>query len=310
MSSVTFVDANTFEVATGTDFSSGNYNVRVTNPVGLRNTLVDGLIVDGSPEWLTGSDLGSVLNAATGEHVTLEATDPEGQTLTYSMVSGQFPPGLSMDSSTGVISGDPDDVESNTDFVFTIAATDTAPTPNVVEREFTLMITPVEPSNIMDPSIRDTWNFSVSHSGGFWGNPKYVVDQSNSMDTNTCYQFNCGAEQGWWKVDMLEPHTVESFVLVGWSGSHHPDRFQIQGSNNDSDWTTVYSSGVGCPPSQWGWHGPDGVRWNNVKDESSGYWLAVDNPGSYQYYRIIGQNYNCSNGYMILCNVLFWGYRG
>ena len=310
MTSVTFVNANTLEVATGTDLVSGNYNVRVTNPVGLRDTLANALIVDGSPEWVTEADLGSVLNAATGDHITLEATDPEGQTLTYSMVSGQLPPGLSLDSSSGVISGDPDDVESNTNFEFTVTATDTAPTPNVVERDFTLMITPVEPSNLIVPSIKDTWNFSVSHSGGSAGSPKNVAVHGEGSDWGNCYQFHCGTEQGWWKVDMLEPHTVESFVLVGWGSSHHPDRFQIQGSNNDSDWTTLYTSGVGCPPSQWGWHTADGLRWNHVKDESSGYWIAMDDTGSYRYYRIIGQNYNCSNGYMILCNVMFWGYQG
>ena len=138
---VSFSDANEATAMTGTGLVSGTYNIAVTNPNGARDMLIDGLIVDAMPEWTTAEgSLGSLVDSATGEHYTLEATDLEEQPLTYTMTGGSLPPGLSLDQSTGIISGDPDDVSESTTSTFEITLSDGAPTPYEVTRTFSITI--------------------------------------------------------------------------------------------------------------------------------------------------------------------------
>jgi len=100
------------------------YKVKVTSSSGLAGQSASGLInVDNAPSWTTSAgSLGSIAENATGNHFTVAATDPEGDTVSYSLQSGSLA-GLSLNSSTGVISGDPTDVSSDTTNSFTIRAT-------------------------------------------------------------------------------------------------------------------------------------------------------------------------------------------
>ena len=100
------------------------YKVRVTSSSGVAGTSSTGLInVDNAPTWTTASgSLGSIQEDATGNHFTVAASDAEGDTIAYSLQSGSLA-GLSLDSSTGVISGDPDNVGSDTTNSFTLRAT-------------------------------------------------------------------------------------------------------------------------------------------------------------------------------------------
>ena len=138
---MTFGNSSEVTFETGEELVSGTYDVRITNPVGLRDTLIDGLVVDAVPVWQTEEgSLGFVVDAASGDFFTLEGTDDEGP-VTFAVVSGTFPPGLGLDADTGVISGNPDDVENDIEYTFVVEMTDTAPTPNVVERTFIILVT-------------------------------------------------------------------------------------------------------------------------------------------------------------------------
>ena len=138
---VSFANATEATAMTGAELVSGTYNVSVTNPNGLRDILVDGLVVDALPVWVTEEgSLGSLVDVATGEHYTFEATDAEGQSLTYTLTGGALPPGMSLDSNTGIISGDPDDVSESTTSDFEITLADGARTPNEEIRSFSITI--------------------------------------------------------------------------------------------------------------------------------------------------------------------------
>ena len=90
------------------------YKVKVTSASGLAGTSTTGLInVDNAPTWTTNAgSLGSIADNATGNHFTVAASDAEGDTLAYTLQSGSLG-GLSLNSSSGVISGDPTDVSSD-----------------------------------------------------------------------------------------------------------------------------------------------------------------------------------------------------
>jgi hypothetical protein len=111
---------------TKSSFSNANepYDVIVTNVSGLEATLDDAINVDNTPAFNTASGTVATINdTTTGNHVTISATDSDSDTLTYTVSSGSLPVGLSLNSSTGVISGDPTNVVSQTTSNFDITAT-------------------------------------------------------------------------------------------------------------------------------------------------------------------------------------------
>ena len=137
---VQFISPNEVQ-ASSMALESGLHTVRVTNPVGLRGQSIDALSVDASPTWVTSSgSLGTLMDSGLGDHYTLEVNDPEGQ-ITFSLVSGALPPGISLDSETGVISGDAEDVSEDTLYSFAIQATDGAREPHVIEETFSITVT-------------------------------------------------------------------------------------------------------------------------------------------------------------------------
>ena len=139
------------------------YKVKVTSSSGLAGTSATGLInVDSAPTWTTSAgSLGSISEAATGNHFTVVASDAEGDTISYSLQSGSLA-GLSLNSSTGVISGDPDDVSGDTTNNFTIRATANSKT---ADRAFSYITTNL----IALPGDISSWTYPTNeqHTGSF-----------------------------------------------------------------------------------------------------------------------------------------------
>jgi len=117
------------------------YGVKVSNTTGLSGTLSSQINVDSSPSWSTSSGtIATIQDEATGTHATVSATDPDGDTVSYSettsVLSGA---GLTLNSSTGAITGDPTDVNSDTTYNFTLRATANSKT---ADRNFTIVVQP------------------------------------------------------------------------------------------------------------------------------------------------------------------------
>jgi hypothetical protein len=68
---------------------------------------------------------------------TLSATDADGTATTFSVASGSLPPGYSLNSSTGAITGFSQSVESNTTYTFGVDATSSG---QVVNRSFNIIV--------------------------------------------------------------------------------------------------------------------------------------------------------------------------
>ena len=141
LNNVTFVNSGQLEVETGTELTSGVYTVKTVNPNGLRDISVDAIIVDGSPQWVTGEgEIGRFSKHLSGDIFTFEATDPEDQDLTYTLTQGTLPGTLELNESTGVMSGELPDVDEDTTYEIQVTVTDTADTPNVVARDFSFLV--------------------------------------------------------------------------------------------------------------------------------------------------------------------------
>jgi len=113
--------------ATFTGLSNVNepYDIKVTNPSNLFGMLTDALYINANPVWVTTA--GSLGTFADNVAVSVSATATDDSTITYSLASGStLPSGVTLNSSTGLISGTLPDISSNTTYTFTINASDGA----------------------------------------------------------------------------------------------------------------------------------------------------------------------------------------
>lgn len=124
--------------ATFTGLSNSNepYDVKVTNPSNLFGIIPDALYVNASPVWqTTAGSLGSFTEEI-AMSVSATATDSDS-TITYALASeSTLPSGVTLNSSSGLISGTLPTISSNTTYSFTINASDGI---NTIPRAFSFI---------------------------------------------------------------------------------------------------------------------------------------------------------------------------
>jgi hypothetical protein len=121
--------------------SDDPYDVQVINTSGLSATLDDALSFNAPPVFTVASGtLGEVYNGQTISGTTLNAgaTDAEGNTITFSIISGSLPgSGLTLSSSTGAITGTLSGTPSLGNYPFVVQA---ATTEGTVNRQFSIQV--------------------------------------------------------------------------------------------------------------------------------------------------------------------------
>jgi hypothetical protein len=109
-------------------------NAGIANPSVGVNVLTDYFDAGGGVTWVTTSPLPDYTPGVVYSE-TLVATDADGLAVSYAVTTGTLPSGLSLNSSTGEISGTVSGVDNQT---FTVTATDTGGNSSV--REFSLTV--------------------------------------------------------------------------------------------------------------------------------------------------------------------------
>ena len=145
-------------VFTGLSNANEPYDIKVTNPSNLFGILPDALYVNASPVWVTSAgSLGSFAELASMS-VSATATDSDS-TISYTLASGStLPSGVTLNSSTGAISGTLPDVASNTTYTFTINASDGV---NTIPRTFSF-ISNAAPAWVTSSGTLGTFNEEVA----------------------------------------------------------------------------------------------------------------------------------------------------
>ena len=92
------------------------------------------------PVWITGSDLGSVVDG-TVVRIMVVANDPQGYAILYSLINGTLPPGLLFNIETGEIAGVPSILVPQFTYQFTIRATDIVG--NSTDQQFSITVVKV-----------------------------------------------------------------------------------------------------------------------------------------------------------------------
>jgi len=113
------------------------YDVRVINASGLAGTLDNQINVDTSPTWTTASGSLGAVTELTSASFSATATDADSDTIVYSLLSGSLPSGLSLNTSTGAITGTAPDLASTTTYSFTLRATANSQT---ADRAFSITV--------------------------------------------------------------------------------------------------------------------------------------------------------------------------
>ena len=132
--SVAFTNATTI-VATFTLSVDGTYYLRAENNDGLAVRSTNALLtVSDAPAWTTAAGSLGTVSAAGSVNFTVAATNATS----FAKTSGSFPGGVSINASTGVISGTESGSTQTTTYTFTIRATDAQA--QTADRQFTITI--------------------------------------------------------------------------------------------------------------------------------------------------------------------------
>ena len=215
---------------TRSSFSNANepYDVIVTNVSGLSATLDNAINVDNNPVWSTASgNIATIAENDTGNHATVSATDSDGDTIAYSLQSGSLG-GLALNPSSGVISGDPDDVSADTTLNFTIRATANGKTAdrafNIVVQNIPNGLTASEPFTSFSHAIA---NFGTAGSNGV----RYMQNQAGNAQYLLYFENHSG--------------TVFAGIPIGSTSKTEGSRTVNGGTYFNGSFYTEYSYGAG-----------------------------------------------------------------
>ena len=116
----------------------GTYFIRIENPNGLAVRSSTALLtVSDAPTWSTSA--GSLGSIAAGSSASFTVSATSDSAVTYSITSGALPGGLSLNSSTGAITGTESGATAQTTYNFTIRATDAES--QTADRAFSITVT-------------------------------------------------------------------------------------------------------------------------------------------------------------------------
>jgi len=170
---ITRTNSSQFTVTvTRSDFveANGPYAIKLTNGSGLAATLASAITPDdAAPVFNTAAgSFGTIFDGTAISSKDAGATDADGQTVTHSISSGSLPSGLSINSTTGAITGTPSGNSDGT-ITFTVQATDGT---NTVTREFSFVHASLPSGGTITTYTSGSNNYRVHTftSSGTWTN--------------------------------------------------------------------------------------------------------------------------------------------
>lgn len=163
--------------------SVGTYILYVVNPDGGTAIGVPGIEYSNTPSWTTASgSLGDVSNSG-AVNISVAATG-DG-TISYSVASGTLPTGVTLNSSTGVLSGTAPNISNTTTYNFVIRATDAQN--QDTDRSFSLNVVVVNSPTAVDFLVVGGGGGGGDTAGGGGGAGGYLTSVGNSGSTDTYY---------------------------------------------------------------------------------------------------------------------------
>lgn len=324
----TFVSATTATATTpALPVAYEPYDVKVINADNQFAILDNCLDSGGTPVWNTASGTITTIMEQTALNTSVSATDPDGTSIIYS--SSNKPSWITLNSSTGALTGTAPDISVDTTYSFDITASDGT---NSSSRAFNVVSTRYM-ENIFTPTsvygdARSVFSWSTSATLSEAGSVSSVADGIDSTNpTNWVsegYQHQLQNSDGYIQVDLGSGRsfTPTKTAVIGYpgSGQHWCNNNYIKGSNDGTNWTTLVT-----------WTTHPGASLNGSGNTTSGYLHYLSSPlnnyktsyvsanlntlgitisgsSAYRYFRLGGSNWTVSNGYQLVMDWIFYGY--
>ena len=192
-SSITINSASQMTVVTPAK-SAGSYALVISNTDGGSATSANAVSYNGIPAFThAAGSLGTVNEGAT-VNLSVVATEPDGGAITHTITSGSLPSGLSLNASTGAITGTAPDVSANTTSNFSITATDN-------ENQSTVRAYSITVNNV---NVADHFNIVLYTGDGNSGKavtgvgfkPDFVwLKERNKVENHNLYDSSRGAQK-------------------------------------------------------------------------------------------------------------------
>jgi len=179
-SNVTFINSTQISATTDTSITSipaGTYiDIQIESSLTQRQAnFQNAFIVSNSPIWTTAAgNIGIFTNANRNFSVTVESTIPDFTPITYSIISGSLPANVTLNPTTGVISGLSDEAVGSTTYTFTIRAVANADLSRATDRTF----------NIVRTSFFPTWVTASGSLGSFLDQARAINIPISATVTN------------------------------------------------------------------------------------------------------------------------------
>jgi len=125
--------------------SAGTYALEFTNTDGGNATANSAVSYNGIPAFTNAAGSLGTFRSGVSVSVSAAATEPDGGAITHTVSAGSLPSGLSLNATTGAITGTAPDVSASTTSSFTITATDNEN--QSTSRDYSIQIDPVLPSD-------------------------------------------------------------------------------------------------------------------------------------------------------------------
>ena len=171
--------------------SAGTYTLVITNTDGGTATASNAVSYNGIPAFSNAAGTLGTFEAGATVSVSAAATEPDGGAIGYTITSGSLPSGVSINASTGAITGTAGSVLSNTTSNFTVTATDNEN--QSTARAYSITVTPKLPSDNFNIKLY-TGNGSAQSLTGVGFKPDIIwIKQRNDTNPFAVYDSSRGA---------------------------------------------------------------------------------------------------------------------
>jgi len=186
----TFVNATTATATTpALPVAYEPYDVKVINSDNQFAILENCLDSGGTPVWNTSSGTITTINEQSSLSTSISATDPDGTSIVYS--SSNLPAWISLNSSTGSLTGTAPDIASNTTYSFDVTASDGV---NTSSRSFAVIVNAVTaPPTVEALVVAGGASGTYGNYAGYGGGGGEVIYNSSlSVSPSTPYTVTVG----------------------------------------------------------------------------------------------------------------------